>query len=281
MRITAITESEFGLDGGAMFGIIPRPLWERSNPPDERNRIAMAARCLIVEMADRLVLIDVGMGTRYSDKDRVIYKLQHPRGTLRDQIRAHGYDPDAISDVVLTHLHFDHAGGLAEFDAEGVLRPTFAKATHWLQRENFVWAHGPSPRDSGSYRRDDFSLLGTPGGSPLRIVDGPTELFAGLSVIPLRGHTPGMQAVRITDGDLTVVYLADLVPTIGHLPPVWVMGYDCFPLTSVREKQELLAEAARKGWVLAFEHDPEHAFARLEAHGERFVATERFNEIVR
>ncbi len=264
-RALPIVECTFGLDGGAMFGVVPRPLWSRSNPADDRNRIDLAARCLVIDIDDRRVLVDTGMGDDWHGKTADIYKVDHPEGSLRAQLDARGIAPDSITDVLMTHLHFDHAGGLMRTDDGGSRTPTFPAARHWVQRENWVWAHHPTLRDAGSYRRDDFAALGDL--VDLELVDGVSEILPGIQVIPTRGHTPGMQIVRFDVGDHRVVYVADLIPTLGHLQLAWVMGYDVYPLSTVREKHEVLENAVNNDWVLALEHDPVHAFARIERDG--------------
>lgn len=266
-RFEALPECRFGLDGGAMFGIVPKPLWQRSNPADDANRIAMTTRCLYLECGAHRVLVDTGMGDKWSEKERSIYAVERPAGPLRAQLAAIGVDPDTITDVVLTHLHFDHAGGLTEVGAEGAMVATFPEATHHVQRENWVWAHHPSRRDAGSYRRENFALLGAPDGPDLVLHDGVTTLFDAIELIPCHGHTPGMQILKFDVGGQTVVYLADLIPTLGHLQLAWVMGYDLHPLVTVREKHEVLENAIRNDWVLAVEHDPDHGFARIERAG--------------
>ncbi len=273
-RLDTVVECNFGLDGGAMFGIVPKPLWQRTNPADLQNRIAMAARCLYLEIGDKKVLVDTGMGTKWNAKERDIYSVRQHNGGLREHLRARGIDPDGITDVVLTHLHFDHAGGLTLRDAKGTLRPTFPTAMHWVQRSNWVWAHAPSVRDAGSYRDENFSFLGTPAAPNLTLVDGHSTLFDGLEVIVSNGHTPGMQMLKFNAFGKTVVYVADLIPTAGHTPVAYVMGYDVAPLTTCAEKAELLANAVDNDWVIALEHDPEHAFMRVErkANGRFSVA---------
>lgn len=260
-----IVECTFGLDGGAMFGVVPRPLWSRSNPADDRNRIDLATRCMVVDIGDRRILIDTGMGDGWTGKAADIYKVNHPDGTLKAQLSARGVPVESITDVVMTHLHFDHAGGLMVRGDDGEPTPTFPAATHWVQRENWAWAHHPTLRDAGSYRRQDFARLAD--GPELRLIDGVSEIIPGIEVIPTRGHTPGMQLVRFDVGDTPVIYVADLIPTLGHLQLAWVMGYDVYPLSTVREKHDILEHAVDHGWVLALEHDPVHAFARVERDG--------------
>lgn len=260
-RLETIIESRFGLDGGAMFGIVPKPLWERTNPADDNNRIEMAARCLYLEVGDRRVLVDTGMGTKWSEKEAGIYALRHTT-SLGESLALRGIAPEEITDVVMTHLHFDHAGGLTLQTDEG-LRPTFPGATHWIQRENWVWAHAPSVRDAGSYRKENFGPLAE-SGVEIRLIDGHATPFDGVEVIVSRGHTPGMQMIKFDFDGQTIVYVADLIPTHGHVPVPYVMGYDVYPLTTCSEKAELLANAVDNDWIIGLEHDPEHGFVRVE-----------------
>jgi len=272
-RFESLVECEFALDGGAMFGIVPRPLWERSQPADEQNRITLATRCLLIETPQHRILVDTGMGTKWRGKERDIYRVVHPRGSLREQLAAIGVEPDTITDVLLTHLHFDHAGGLTFVDDDARPRATFPNATHWIQRENWLWAHRPTLRDAGSYRRENFAIFGEPSSPKLRLLDGATTLFDGcVRVLPMRGHTPGMQIVCFSWRGQVVAYLADLIPTSSHIRLPYVMGYDCFPLTTVDEKREVLEHAARYQWVLALEHDPKIGFIRVSSpQSDHFV----------
>ena len=278
VTLTPLVEAMFGLDGGAMFGIIPEPLWSRTNPPDDNNRIDLATRCLLVQYDDRNVLIDVGIGTKWSDKERGIYKIGDQDPSLEGALGAQGLEPEDIDDVVLTHLHFDHAGGVSRFAEDGeTIEATFPNATHWLQRRNWSWANDPSPRDEGSFRRKDFRFFEESDDAPeLKLVDGIDEIMPGIEVLPQHGHTFGMQAVKITTASNTFVYLADLIPTTSHLGDPYVMGYDIQPLVTVEEKREMLYRAERNDWILFFEHDPEQAFARVDLGGDkpRAVAVE-------
>lgn len=278
-RVLPIVECQFGLDGGAMFGIVPKPLWERTNPADENNRIAMATRCLYLEFGERKVLVDAGMGDKWSEKEVGIYAIQHPQGSLRSQLSSQGVNPDEITDVVITHLHFDHVGGLTVAGPEGLL-PTFPQARHWVQRENWVWANSPSARDAGSYRKENFTPLAGPGGVDLRMTDGHCSPFDGIEFIVSNGHTPGMQLVKFQVDGQTVVHVADLVPTCGHVPVPYVMGYDVYPLTTCTEKAEFLANAVDNDWVLALEHDPDNAYMRVErAANGRYKVAARSNRL--
>ena len=253
-----------------MFGIIPRPLWERTNPPDESNRIAMTCRCLLVELGNgRHALVDVGIGDGWSEREREIYKIQDQDPALHRALAAHGLAPKDIDEVILTHLHFDHAGGLRCAGDGGERRPCFPHARHWVQRRNWSWAHSPSARDGGSYRIEDFAWLAEEGGPELVLVDGIDEILPGIEVVPCHGHTFGMQVVKITtENNSCYVHMADLIPTSSHLRDPYVMGYDLQPLVTVEEKRELLYHASREGWILCFEHDPELPLARVEIDGK-------------
>jgi len=265
-RIQPMVEATFGLDGGAMFGIIPQPLWSRTNPPDDNNRIDLACRCLLVQYSDRNVLIDVGIGTKWSDKERGIFNIGDQDPGLEASLGERELAPEEIDDVVLTHLHFDHAGGVSRFADDGeTVVASFPEATHWVQRRQWSWANSPSPRDEGSFRPEDFRFFEERDGAPtLNLVDGIDEIMPGIEVLPLHGHTFGMQAVRVETRHDTFVYLADLIPTTSHMGDPYVMGYDLQPLETVEEKREMLHRASRNDWILHFEHDPEQAFARVE-----------------
>lgn len=264
VRVLPLLESRFGLDGGAMFGIIPRPLWHKTNPADAQNRIDMTCRCLLVEYPDRRVLIDVGLGTRWSERERDRYAIRDQDDGLSTALAALGLSAHDITDVVLTHLHFDHAGGLVTTGEDGAPRPVFERATHWVQRRNWAWAHAPSARDAGSYRLEDFSIFEAPDAPTLELLDGIAEPLPGLEVLPHHGHTPGMQVVKVTTPEHTFAFVADLIPTTSHLRDPWVMGYDLEPLITVQEKRALLYEAMRHDWILCFEHDPHTPLARIE-----------------
>jgi glyoxylase-like metal-dependent hydrolase (beta-lactamase superfamily II) len=263
--VDLLTEAMFGLDGGAMFGIIPKPLWNRTNPGDENNRINLACRCMLVRYpGDVNVLVDVGIGTKWSDKEREIYKINRQDAAMEKALAASDLTPEDIDHVVLTHLHFDHAGGVSTFDDANNVVPTFPNAQHWVQKRNWGWANSPSARDGGSYRQIDFGFF-EGGEGALELVDGPGEILPGIEVFPMNGHTFGMQIVKVTDaaGDVWV-HLADLIPTTSHLRDPYVMGYDLQPLVTVEEKREILYHAARNDWWLVFEHDPEVGAAQVE-----------------
>lgn len=262
-----VRDARFALDGGAMFGVVPRPLWERVAPPDARNRIPLVTRCLLIEDGTRRILVDTGMGELWTDRERDIYALDRSAFDLDRELARAGTRREEITDVILTHLHFDHAGGVCRsVDGEPAL--SFPNATHHLQRRNWEWAHGCSERDRGSFRQQTFSILEQSG--QLSLIEGQAELAPGVEVFVSEGHTVGLQLVRVYEPEgRCLVFCADLVPTTAHLRPAWAMAYDLQPLTVLEEKTELLAQAAESGWILAFEHDPNIAACTVrEVEGE-------------
>lgn len=264
----AIETGRFGLDGGAMFGIVPRPLWVRRMPPDDRNRIPLHMRCLLIESTDRLVLVDVGMGDKYDAKFADLFAVDHARHTLLGSLRAAGFGPEDVTDVVLTHLHFDHGGG-ATVRRGDRLALTFPNAVHHVQRAHWDWAADPNPRERNSFLEDNLAPLEASG--QLRLHDGAGPLLPGIETLLVHGHTEAQQLVKVTGEEGTLLFAADLVPTHVHLAPAWGMGYDVRPLVTIAEKADLLARAHREGWQLFFEHDPTVAVASLEATERGFT----------
>jgi glyoxylase-like metal-dependent hydrolase (beta-lactamase superfamily II) len=263
------------LDGGAMFGVVPKPLWEKRIPADDRNRIPLALRCLLVETPDAIVLIDNGAGNKENDRFREIYGLENgPLGAghitrLDDALAAAGFTRDDVSLVIDTHLHFDHAGGNTHRDAEGAVQVSFPRARHVVQRGEWEYAHWRNERVQASYLRHNFEPVMDAG--LFDLVEGETEVLPGIRVRPTPGHTPHHQCVLLRSGGDTACYLADLVPTVAHLPLPWIMGYDVEPLVTLETKRTLLAEARDEGWLLIFEHDPTTAWGRLSREDERPV----------
>jgi glyoxylase-like metal-dependent hydrolase (beta-lactamase superfamily II) len=259
--IHAVRDGSICLDGGAMFGVVPRPLWEKKFPPDDRNRIQLAVRCMLILDGKRRVLVDDGVGVEWSGKHRDMYGIDHGATDLDRELQKAGLTRGDITDVVLTHLHFDHAGGTTR---DGAL--AFPNATYHLQRRHWKWAHQPSEKDAGSFRHQDFAALESSG--RLHLLEGATELYEGLHLFVSEGHTVGLQLVRIESGEQTMVYCGDLVPTTSHLRAPWVAAYDLYPLTVIEEKKQLLAQALEEKWVLFFEHDPHVAACTVKDEGK-------------
>ncbi|MHC4338625.1 MAG: MBL fold metallo-hydrolase [Planctomycetota bacterium] len=266
-RLHAVQSGSFALDGGAMFGVVPHPLWAKTNPPDDRNRIALGMRLLLIEGPDRTWLVDTGLGDKFDEKANRIYRVENclmPDAALR----AAGFDPAAVTDVILTHLHFDHGGGSTHADG----RPVFDQARYHVQRSQFEWARQPTPKDRASFRSDDFLPLFQQ--DRLVLHDGRTELAESIEVLPVDGHTRGMQLVKVSDGAQTLLYTADLCPTKTHVRIPFVMGYDNEPLKTIQEKVEHLGRAADEDWILFFEHDPEATACRVRRGDKDLEATE-------
>jgi glyoxylase-like metal-dependent hydrolase (beta-lactamase superfamily II) len=270
-QICALETGRFALDGGAMFGVVPRPLWEKRLPPDEHHRVPLALRCLLVRTAGRTVLVDTGMGDKWPDKARAIYALDGARSLLAS-LAAQGVQPDDVTDVVLTHLHFDHAGGTTRRSAAGAVELTFPRATHHVQRRNWEHAQRPNDRDRGSYLAENFAAL--EGSGRLDLLDGPGELFPGFHVFLSEGHTPGLQLVRLEGDGRALLYCADLIPTSAHLQPAWGMGYDLQPAVLLEEKKALLARAAAEKSIIVFEHDPRIAACTVRHDGAHAAVDE-------
>ncbi len=251
-EVFAVEVGRFLLDGGAMFGVVPKVLWSKTNPADDRNRITLMMRLLLIIGDGRTILVDAGAGTKLSWKLREIYGIEYGQDTLVSSLRQYNVGTGDITDVIITHLHFDHTGGATTLE-NGIVKPTFPNATYYVQRQQFEWALNPSERDKASYFRDNFLPLQE--AKQLRILEGDCELFPGISLIVVNGHTPGQQLVEVT-GDTTLLYCADLIPTSSHIPTPYTMGYDLYPLTTIDEKRSLLMQAVKGRWILFFEHDP-------------------------
>jgi glyoxylase-like metal-dependent hydrolase (beta-lactamase superfamily II) len=253
------------LDGGAMFGVVPKPLWERRIAPDARNRIPLALRCLLVEHPDGLVLVDTGIGNKENEKFIDIYGVENS-GTsgptrLEDALSAAGYRPGDVRWVVNTHLHFDHAGGNTFRQGDGSVALAFPEACYVMQRRELDFAAHPNERTQASYLPPNFAPVAASG--RLRLVDGELEVLPGVLLLPSPGHVPFHQSIVVRDAGEAAIFLGDIVPTAAHLPAAWIMAYDLEPLVTLATKKVLLARAAREEWQLVFEHDPAVARARV------------------
>ncbi|HEX7120031.1 MAG TPA: MBL fold metallo-hydrolase [Longimicrobiales bacterium] len=268
-RLHALEAGLQRLDGGAMFGVVPKPLWERRIPADERNRIPLAMRCLLVETPDALVLVDNGAGNKEDAKFVDIYGLENAGSPTRleDAIRDAGFSPDDVDLVIDTHLHFDHAGGNTFRDGEGRVRPSFPRARYVVQRGEWEYAHLRNERIRASYLPDNFDPVEAAG--LFDFVEGEHEVVPGVHLVPTPGHTPHHQSVVLRSQGETACFLADLIPTTAHLPLPWIMGYDVEPLVTLESKRSLLARARREDWLLVFEHDPRVPWGRLDPNETR------------
>ncbi len=259
--LTSIETGRFALDGGAMFGVVPWVFWSKTNPPDEKQRITLAARCLLIRGNGRTILVDTGNGSKWNDKLKDIYRLDNSRFALEDSLARAGVTPEEVTDVILTHLHFDHCGGSTKM-VNGSLVPSFPNAVHHVQKAHWELSQNPTDRDRASFMKDDFMLLHERG--MLKFVDGEQEIFPGISVVVCNGHTAAQQLPKITDGTTTLLFCCDLVPTTSHIPFPYIMGYDLRPLVTLEEKKRILPQAEHEGWILFFEHDPETVAVTLQ-----------------
>ena len=275
-RIHAIQSGGIHLDGGAMFGVVPKTLWERRLPPDAKNRIPMGMRCLLIEHDDGLVLIDSGAGNKESAKFHEIYGVENAalsgRTALETGLAQAGFAPDDVTLVINTHLHFDHAGGNTWRNEGGELRATFPNARYVVQRGEYEYALQPNERTSASYFPPNWDPIIAAGRFDL--IDGAQDVRAGISVRMTPGHTPYHQSVMLCSGGETLCFLGDVAPTAHHLPLPWIMGYDVEPLVTMESKRALLGEALANDWQLLFEHDAHTGFGRVALDGKGYHLAE-------
>jgi glyoxylase-like metal-dependent hydrolase (beta-lactamase superfamily II) len=263
--LTPVVDGYFRLDGGAMFGVVPKTLWERRIPADDRNRIPLGMRCLLVEHPDGLVLIDTGVGNKEDAKFHEIYGLEarvdgHAT-MLHAALAAAGFRPDDVRVVINSHLHFDHAGGNTMVTAAGDVVPTFPNARYLIHQGELAYATHTNERTAASYFPRNWEPLRASG--QLEEVTSDRELVRGIRMRATPGHTPHHQSVLVESAGQTAVFLADLCPTAAHVPLPWIMGYDVEPLVTLESKRALWADAAAGNWLLVFEHDAETAWGRL------------------
>jgi glyoxylase-like metal-dependent hydrolase (beta-lactamase superfamily II) len=271
-RIHAIQAGGQKLDGGAMFGVVPKPLWERRIPADARNRIQLGMRCLLIEHESGLVLIDNGAGNKENEKFHEIYGVENaarPNATaLDDGLAELGFTRADISLMIDTHLHFDHAGGNTIRDESGAIQLAFPNARYVVQAGEYRWATHTNERTAGSYFDHNFVPVYEAGRFDL--MDGEREIVKGITVVPTPGHTPHHQGVLLESGNERAFYLADLSPTASHLPLPWIMGYDVEPLVTMESKRRILARAKEEAWLLVFEHDWTTAWGTLQGEAKNY-----------
>lgn len=253
MQLYTIDTGFFKLDGGAMFGVVPKSIWHHINPADEHNLCTWAMRCLLIEHGNRLVLIDCGLGNKQSEKFFSHYS-PHGSQSLEASLQANGFSPDDVTDVLLTHLHFDHCGGAIKYDAQQRLTPAFKNATYYSCEAHWETAIHPNQREKASFLKENI-LPVRESGQLTMLRDG-EEIWPGFSVRFVYGHTEAMMIPVIEYKGHTIAYMADLIPSAGHIPIPYVMAYDIRPLISLTEKETFLKEALEKNYLLYFEHDP-------------------------
>ncbi len=278
MQLKTLDTGFFKLDGGAMFGVVPKTLWNKQNPADERNLCTWAMRCLLIEAGDRLVLVDTGIGRKQDEKFFSHYDL-HGEASLADSIRNAGYTETDITDVLLTHLHFDHVGGAVVRQGDRLL-PAFPNAIFWSHSAHWQWATAPNPREKASFLRENLLPLQESG--QLRFIDTDGFALPGTELLHVDGHTEKMTLPKLQVNGRMVLYAADLIPSAAHVPLPWVMSYDVRPLLTMQEKEAVLKQAAAENWILVFEHDPttEAATVELTEKGVRVKDRGRLADLI-
>ena len=266
-QLYSIETSEFALDGGAMFGIIPKPLWEKEVPADEQNRITMVTRSLLLVSDDHKIIIDTGNGTKWQEKFRDIYRIELDNLNLEKSLAKYNFSPGDITDVYCTHLHFDHVGGNTKIVA-GKLEPVFPNATYWVQNENWELANSPSEKDAGSFMSADWSVLLE--NNMIHFIDGKESFLPEIENHLTYGHTTGLMHPIIGDSTNKLIYMADLIPMAAHIPLPWVMAYDIHPALTVQEKGEILPTIVDEDWIIFFEHDPVYQAATVQFDGKHY-----------
>ena len=249
--VRIFSDGVFRLDGGAMFGIVPKVLWEKRKPADDRNRVAMDMNCLLIRDADHVVLVETGAGPKLTERQKEIFGIDAPPRLL-EELRARGVRPEQVTLVVNTHLHFDHSGGNTYRDGDRVV-PTFPRASYVFQRLEWEDATHPNERTRGSYLSDDYAPLEAAG--KLELVDEAVEILPGIRLDRVQGHTRGTQTVRVSDGGATLFFTSDFMPDRHHLPLPWIPAFDLFPLDTLAAKKVILRRAVDERWLVAFTHD--------------------------
>lgn len=275
MKLFAINTGNLKLDGGAMFGVVPKVIWNKLYPADENNLCNWAMRCLLIDTGDRRILIDSGMGNKQSEK---FYSYYYPEGKhdLVSSLNKYGYSPDDITDNVLTHLHFDHCGGSIKYNEDKTqLIPTFKNANFWISRQQWDLAMNPNKREKSSFMKENILPMQESG--KLKLIDKDTEIFQGVTLKISFGHTDGQIIPHIKYKDKTVVFMADLIPSVAHLPIPYLMSYDINPLKLMKEKEEFLNEAVKNDYILFFEHDLYHECCNLKNTDKGVREKEIFN----
>ena len=268
----SVETSEFGLDGGAMFGIIPKPVWEKKVSADELNRVNMVTRSLLLVSDEKKILIDTGNGTKWEEKYKQIYDINTDQYNIEKSLGKYGFSSEQITDVICTHMHFDHIGGNTKIKS-GEVVPTFPNAKYWISEENWKLANHPSQKDAGSFIEHDWKVLAE--NQMIEIIDGREPFIEGIDTIVTHGHTPGLLHPIVSDGSNKLFYGADIFPMVAHIPIPWVMAYDVQPVVTMEEKQKLLQKMDREDWILFFEHDPHVQACTVHKDGKHYKLNKR------
>ena len=278
MKIYPIETGNFKLDGGAMFGVVPKSIWNKTNPADANNMIEMSMRCMLIEDGNRLILVDTGLGNKQSDKFYSYYYL-FGDFSLDQSLKKLGFHKDDITDIFLTHLHFDHCGGVIEKNENGLLVPAFKNAKVWSNQKHWKWATEPNAREKASFLSENIKPIKENG--QLEFIHRNYRDQVGFDVLFMDGHTEKQMLPKINYQGKTIVFMADLLPTVGHIPLPYVMGYDTRPLLTIKEKAAFLKQAADKDFYLFLEHDAYNELCTVKhtEKGVRLNTTHKFSEI--
>lgn len=281
LEIYPVETGRFRLDGGAMFGVVPKTLWSRAIPADAKNRIPMAMRCMLIKSSNtgKIYLIDNGCGTKFNQKMSDIYSLDYNHSNLQSSLEACDVVPSDITDMVFSHLHFDHCGGSTYYDEQDNLKETFPNATYHVNGRHWVTSNNPNQREKASFFSENIEPVKNSG--RLELVEDYHLFEDGFETIPVDGHTIGQQLPILTDGNNTIVFAADLIPTFAHVPLPWVMGYDMAPKQTLIEKENFLEKASSENWYLFMEHDASNEVITIKNENGKYSKNETFllNEI--
>lgn len=269
-ELYSIQSGFFRLDGGAMFGVVPKTLWSRAIEADEKNRIPMGMRCLLIKSGNtgKIYLVDNGIGTKFDEKMSKIYAVDHETVNLKKSLQYHGFQTSDITDIIFTHLHFDHCGGSTYYDNDGTLKLTFPGAAYHITKKHWETAVNPNAREKASFFEENLKPLSDSGN--INFVSENHQYEEGLSAIPVNGHTLGQQLPVIESEGKTIVYMGDLIPTHVHVPLPWIMGYDMYPVQTLLEKENFLSEAAENDWYLYLEHDAREEVITVNYDGKKY-----------
>lgn len=270
LELYPVETGRFMLDGGAMFGVVPKTLWSRLIPADEKNRIPMAMRCMLIKSkaTQKIYLVDNGCGEKFSEKMTKIYSLDYNHSELHSSLKACGVTTEDITDMVFTHLHFDHCGGTTAYTDDGSLKHVFPNAQYHVNEQHWQTALHPNKRETASFFDENIQLIKESG--RLNLIKDNHQFEDGFSTITVNGHTEGQQLPVFSDENKTIVYAADLLPTFAHVPLPWVMGYDMAPLATLKEKEEFLEKAVVNNWYLYLEHDATHEVITISKENGKF-----------
>jgi glyoxylase-like metal-dependent hydrolase (beta-lactamase superfamily II) len=266
--IRGLRDGYFYLDGGAMFGVVPKPLWEKKCPADSQNRIKLALNSILIQTPAALVLVETGIGPKLDKKLRSIYCVEQDIGLI-GSLKGLGFAPEEVDFVINTHLHFDHCGGNTLRNERGEAVPAFPQARYIVQRGEWEWANNPHEREKGSYQTENFRPLADTG--LLQLVEGDSPVTDGVEVMLAPGHTEHHQCVKVQSGGKTLVYLGDLVPTSAHIALAYGMSYDLNPLENLERKRQLYERAIAEDWILSFVHDPVHYFGKVRKANQKYM----------